>query len=180
MVFRPIPYIRFFGRWYFLSLEVFIIIMTVYFSVCLSNGERTIDTWGAAGLCLALSVIVGPYCLHELWEKLFATITITEQTICWKCIFRKKIQLPAQACHVSMGEEVSHWKIEYDYICFSTRTLTQEELNKIDKQPCDNTFVKYRYEPKLAEYVLKTLPKEHTKPLEYFHYMQNKKTKRRS
>lgn len=167
MKFKPMPMIRFYARWVLLgilSAEIYICI----FSLSLPWKEGGLGFF----LCLFLSLLMG-YCLHkELWEKLFATIYISKDEIIWRCSFRKTRHLSTEKCYIGVELEGSHIKtIDYPYIYFSLKPYPRELEHKIDIIPCSNEFVKFRYDPKIAEYILKTLPKEQTKRLDYFHYM---------
>ena len=170
MKFKPIPYIRFFGRWFLIAIGVGMFLAGVWFAIGLRPEERCFETYAIAVLCLLYSVIIFPYCLHQVWEKYFATIFISNSKITWRCPFYKTKSLLTPQCCIGVEKEVSYWKFEYNYIYFSLNPYPHEFANMINKIPCSETFLKYRYDPKLAEYILKTVPKEQTKQLDYFHY----------
>ena len=182
MKFRPIPFIRYFARWFVLLLGCSILLVGIWFTIGLSPEERCFETWAMAIFCFIYTIFVFPYILHQVWEKYFATLFVSESQIIWRCPFRRTKYLLTEQCYIGVEKEISHWKIEYNYIYFSLSPYPRKFTNKIDKLPNSDTFLKYRFEPKLAEYILRTLPKAQTKPLDYFYYLylrEHKKDRRK-
>ena len=168
MKFKPMPFIRYFGRWYMLAMLLAGIAMQII-PFKLTYEEHGIFKYFAHIFFFALSGFY-VYALHkELWDKFFATIYISAEEIVWKCPFRKTIHLPVDGCYMGVELENSHNKLDYEYIYFSKTPYPREKAHRINEIPCSDSFVKYRFSPKLAEYILKTLPKEQTKPLDYFY-----------
>lgn len=176
MKFKPSAIIRFYIRWVVLGLLLTGIYSCILF-ITLPLEEVGEGKYSTALLMFLLSLL-WTYILHkELWEKLFATIYISTDKIIWRCPFRKTRQLPTEKCYIGVEKENAHNKGSYPYIYFSLKPYPREFEHKIDKIPCSDEFVKYRYHPDIAEYTLKTLPKEQTKRLDYFHYMYQRDLK---
>ncbi|MBR4308105.1 MAG: hypothetical protein IKT58_00775 [Oscillospiraceae bacterium] len=78
-----------------------------------------------------------------------------------------------------MGVELenSHNELDYEYIYFSKLPYPGEKVHRINEIPCSAGFVKYRFSPELAEYILKTLPKTQTKSIDYFYYKYKREHK---
>ena len=177
MKFRPKPIIRFYIRWVVLAILVGTI------GMCIIPFKLSYEENGCMKyfyhLFFASMPCIWIYILHkELWEKIFATIYISPAEITWMCPFRKTKHVAATECYIGVELENSHNKLDYPYIYFSLKPYPREYEHKIDKIPCSNEFVKYRYAPEIAEYILKTLPKEQTKRLDYFHYMYTRDNKK--
>lgn len=181
MIFRPLPFIRFFARWFILSIGSGMFFIGIWFSIGLPSEERCFETWMMAIFCFLYALFVFPRLLHQIWEKCFATICISNSQIIWRCPFRKTKCLAVERCHIGVEKEISHWKIEYYYIYFSLKPYPREFASRIDKLPNSEAFLKYRFEPKLAEHILDTLPKGQTKQLEYYYhvYLRNRKKNRK-
>ena len=170
MKFKPLTIIRCYIRWAVLAL-LLLSIVTCIFPFMLSYEEEGVMVYFYRMFFISMPCF-WIYFLHkELWVKLFATIYISEDKIIWRCPFRKTRCLTPEKCYIGVELEDSHIKIDYPYIYFSLRPYPREFEHKIDKIPCSDEFVKYRYAPEVAEYILKTLPKEQTKRLNYYHYM---------
>ena len=71
MKFRPIPFIRYFARWFVLLLGCSILLVGIWFTIGLSPEERCFETWATAIFCFIYTIFVFPYILHQVWEKYF-------------------------------------------------------------------------------------------------------------
>ena len=176
MKFKPMPIIRFYIRPGVLVLTALHIWMcTTPFQIPDEEGIFLKVFWSV--FCFFL-LFLWIYILHtELWDKVCATIYISPEEIIWKCPFRKTIHLPTPGCYIGVELENFHNKLDYEYIYFSKTSYPREKVHKINEIPCSNSFVKYRFAPELAEYILKTLPKEQTKPLDYFYFKWKRENK---
>ena len=175
MKFKPIPIIRFYIRPVIVVLTaLFIWANTTPFQMA----EESIFLRIFSHIFWFVSMFGWIYILHiEYWDKIFATIYISPKEIVWKCPFRKTIHLPTSGCYIGVELENSHNKLDYEYIYFSKIPYPREKVHKINEIPCSNSFVKYRFSPELAEYILRTLPKEQTKPLDYFYFKWKREIK---
>ena len=175
MKFKPMPIIRFFARWFFVFLLVAMIFLCIAPLIFISYEEYGLEKYFyfvAFGFFTWLYI----YGLHkETWEKIFATIYISEDVVIWKCLFRKTRRIETSKCYIGVEMEKSHNKLEYPYIYFSLKPYPFEMRHKIDKISCSDEFVKYRYDPDIAEYILKILPSKQTKQLDYYCCVQRRK-----
>lgn len=173
MKFKPMPIIRYYIRW------VVLLILFGTLAMCIIPFKVSYQEMGLAYYFFIVLFFSMPclwiYILHkELWEKIFATVYISSEEIVWACPFRKTRRIKSSMCYIGVELEDSYIKADYPYIYFSTFPYPKEMEHKIDKMPCTNNFIKYRFHLDIAEYVLTILPKEQTKRLDYFCYMYKK------
>ena len=171
--------IRFYARWAALGLLTLVIVEIVW---VLNVPHEEIGSYRYPTIILLCgSGITFVYCLHkELWEKFFATIYISADEVIWRCPFRKTRRLATRNCYIGVElEDAFNKSIDYPYIYFSLTPYPRDLEHKINKIPCSERFVKYRYHADICEYILKTLPEEQTKRLDYFHYTYTVKGKKK-
>ena len=152
MKFKPMPIIRIYIRWVVLAILVGTIAM------CIIPFKLSYKEIGIMKYFYHIFFISMPciwiYILHkELWEKIFATVYISSDKIIWRCPFRKTKCIATSKCYIGGELEDSHIKAHYPYIYFSTKPYPSNMKHKIDKIPCSDEFIKYRYHIDIAEYV---------------------------
>ena len=176
MKFKPMPMIRFYIRPVILVLTALVIWAST--TPFLIPEEEGLFLRIFSHIFWFFCLFGWIYILHiEYWDKVFATLYISPEEIVWKCPFRKTIHLSTPGCYIGVELENSHNKLDYEYIYFSKKPYPREKAHKINEIPCSDSFVKYRFHPDIAEYILKTLPKEQTKPLDYFYYKYKRENK---
>lgn len=180
MTFRTKTSIRFFARPFFMFLTIagfFITSGTIYYAFKEYDAEMTV----AAIVDIALLVFGVSVFWRELLEKLFAKIKIADDTIIWKCIFRRKHIMRIQDCRfIGVELENSFNQLDYPYIYFTKIRYPKEYEHKINELKNTDDFIKFWYTEELAEYLLTHFPKERTGSLQYYRFSQEMKYKRRS
>ena len=110
-------------------------------------------------VCLSLSIIGGILIHKYLWEKLFATLIISNSAIVWRCPFRKSITLPFDKCNfVGVQKEESYNGLPYSFVYFSNKPYPTEYIGKINKLHCSEGFIKFWYSKNLGCYLVECLP----------------------
>lgn len=157
MKFYPRPMIRYCIRYVALLLFVvspFIILINAFLDV---PSEHRIYVLSVVSFLCAGSWVLFYF---ALLEKLFATIKITNDMICWKCPLKKSYNIPISECIYSGVElEDSHNGLPYPFVFVSCYSYPLEYKSKINKLKCNDVFIKYWYSEQLCKYLEKSLPK---------------------
>lgn len=188
--------IRYFARPFLVLMSISLTIAIVFFGYCALHREPftifniCVDVDNEdGGLGLGVSVIVMLTCWvfwifvfwRELLEKLFAKIKIVDDTIIWKCIFRRKHTMRIQDCRfIGVELENSFNQLDYPYIYFTKVRYPKEYEHKINELKNTDDFIKFWYTEELAEYLLTHFPKERTGSLQSYRFSHEKKSKKRS
>lgn len=181
MIFRPLPFIRFFARWFiYIYRERYVFHRYLVFNR--SPLRRTLlrDMDDGDILLFVCPLCVSAFATPNMGEVLCNDLHFQQSDYLALPVPQTKC-LAVERCHIGVEKEISHWKIEYYYIYFSLKPYPREFASRIDKLPNSEAFLKYRFEPKLAEHILDTLPKGQTKQLEYYYYvyLRNRKKNRK-
>jgi len=149
-VFRPRPIIRIEGSIY--------VAVGVGLPVLLAFGsgfEELSDVVAMVCLCGGLSIAHAILIHKFLWEKFFATLTISEQYVCWKCLFRRSISMSIEECgYIGVQEEESANGLPYPFVYFSSKPYPLKYSGKINKLPCTQGFIKFWYSEDLCQYLV--------------------------
>ena len=105
---------------------------------------------------------MGVYIHRTLWTVLWATITVSETEIIWRCPLCPTHKIQVDDCIIGVENEISGWNVTYPHIYFSKQPYPREFSNKIQKIPNSDDFIKFRYCAELADYLIEHLSKEKT------------------
>jgi len=174
MTFRPnfiLRLYRYFFLLIFIGLPMYLASL-VFDSSLVKQSDVTIHV----SVCLIL-LICGVLLTHKFfWEKCFAKLIISNSEIIWKCLFRKTIIIPIDACnYIGVQQEESHNGLAYHYIYLSIEPYPIRYLGKINKISCKEGFIKFWYSNELANYLVSCMPGNKTGTLSAFRIQLKKK-----
>ena len=177
--FKPCNAIRFLARPYLIALLLASLAAGVWLVYYFAVREFSPGHLLLAAAYIALTGWIAQRVYRELWEALWGCITISDTKITWRCPLRRSHAVERADCIIGMGTETSGWNITYYYIYFSKQLLTAKAAGQIRKVPISDTFIRFRYCPELAEYVLAHFPSEKTRSVAY-HYEREKRERRKA
>lgn len=116
---------------------------------------------------------------RELWSVLWATITVSETEIIWRCPLCPTHVIQVDDCIIGMENETSGWNMTYPHIYFSKQPYPREFSNKIQKIPNSDNFIKFRYRAELADYLVEHLPKKKILQVAYYQECEKRTLEKR-
>lgn len=180
MTFHTKKEIRYFaapGMLFLIIAETFITAA----AICYAFREYDMEI-AIAAIILTVFWVFGVLMFWREWlEKFFAKIKIADDTIIWKCIFRRKHTIRIQDCRfIGVELENSFNQLDYPYIYFTKVRYPKEYEHKINELKNTDDFIKFWYTEELAEYLLTHFPKERTGSLQSYRFSHEMKSKKRS
>ena len=175
MKFYTLPAIRYWARYGI----IFILFggPAIMFIPYLFGGQalRPEDVPIFSALCLILFSAGGFIMNIGFLEKCFASLTVTSQTIEWKCPFRRTCKIPTLECrYFGVQLEDSHNGLDYAFIYISKDPYPKEYEHRINKLKCSDGFIKFWYSDELCDYLVEKFPHNRTGPLQYYRRQMNK------
>ena len=125
------------------------------------------------GFLLAAMVIFSAYLLYYYSPKLFATLTFKDDRVYWRCVFHRRRVLSLSNCRIGVQLEESAFGPGYPHIFFTTAPYPSKYYNKINKIKCSDSFIKFWYREKIAEFLVENLPREQVLELKSFKARQS-------
>jgi len=164
MTFRSKRIVRIFGWVYIVAF----IILHLYLVLSVFDRSLIRESDICIHLVVTLSLtFIWLLLLHLFfWEKFFATLTITNEEIRWRCMFRREICLPFDECkYVGVQLEESGNGLEYPFVYFSHTPYPCEFIGKINKLKCKPGFIKFWYSQALDNYLVSSMPSQFSSAL---------------
>lgn len=176
--FKPCNEIRFFARPCLIALLLFGFCSSAWLAYYFLFLQFSVGYFILSLAYIALCCWATQRFYHEFWELMWASVTVGETEIVWRCPLRRTRVMEVSDCMIGIGKETSGWNMTYPYIYFSKRPLPAEAADQIQKVPTSDAFIKFRYRSDFAEYLLKHLPREKTSAVAYY-YECEKRTQRK-
>ena len=130
--------------------------------------------------CLVLLVtVVTTACwlliYYNFWEKWFAIIEVTDNSIIWSCPLKHSHTLLLFECKFfGVQLEESYNGLPYPFIYISKHPYPRELEGKINKIRCSNEFVKFWYSDDLCNCLIAKFSNNRTGPLQYYQYQSQR------
>ena len=172
------PPLRYFYRYALLGLLIVLpVFIFIYFAEDIGWRNIWIDPSLIGGMLFLLLLVVGGIILvhFAFWEKCFATLTITEDEVIWRCPFRKTRRLPVFECrYIGVELEESANGLPYPFIYLTSEPYPYEYRHKINKLRCSDSFIKFWYSEKLSDHLRERFPGMKTGSLLAYQIKQKK------
>jgi len=176
--FYPHIVLLFLGRFFFLFLNVFSIVLTVnILRIFVDNFTITAVFYilfllGLDFLCLWLT--------KYFWQQIWGKLILEEDRIVWKCLFCKTVSIPYSSIrHVSIHSFYEQNVIRYDIyktgFCYCVISKSPCPIRRVDKVKCSNGTIKWMCSEKFCLELMKKIPPQYSAPIS--RYLKNHKRK---
>ena len=123
-------------------------------------------------MCWILA-ICGTVATHFVWDKFFAVLILSKESICWKCPFRKSKKLSLANC-IEIGAYIENAQkgIPSEQIYFSDYASPIRKVDKNGVIKSSQHLIKFPYSDELCDYLIKKYPNTLTESLSTFRHQQ--------
>ena len=172
MIFYPNLLIR---KVRFVYLLIFVVTPLILSTPPFWNNIVEADIGRYVLICWTLALYFAVLFNFGFLEKMFATLVLSDEEICWKCPLRKTRVLSISQC-IEIGAYIENANngIPSKQIYFSDHINPKKNMSNNGSIKASQHFIKFRYSEELAEFILKRYTTVNTDCLKQFVQAQKK------